>query len=203
MRIITFFYIFTIYISIQIGCSPVRSTTFTKASKSKQVELETLESKSSQTLLKKQDTTVIEMPPVKVTGMAIRQSPTTNIESEFANSVKAFEDKKYTEACRQFFQYRETLEPNDSLYFEALFYISECHVVKSEFQQAERVLLGIYNSGLVPESIFEKTLIRLGHVNCALDKSQKANLFFNELAGSFPKSIYLPLANCEFVKGRN
>ncbi len=203
MRTITFFFVATIFIILQIACSPVRSTTFTKAQKSKQVEFEAADNKSDGIRINRQDTTIIEMPPVKVTGMMSKPVPTTNIEAEFANNVKSFEDKKYTEACRQFIQYSETLKPNDSLYFESLFYISECHVVKNEFQQAERVLLGLYNSGFTPEPIFEKTLIRLGHVNCILNKEQKAKLFFRELADRFPSSIYLPLADCELVKGRN
>jgi len=197
VAIISLALILTIY-----SCSPVRSTTFTKSSKSKPIELESGDLESAQKQTVKQDTTVIELPPVKVTGMMSQSKRVTNIETEFSGNIKLFDDKKYDEACKKFIQFRETLEPTDSLYFEAMFYISECHVVKSEFQQAERVLLGLYNSGFIPQSIFEKTLIRLGHVNCALNKEQKANIFFRELADLYPNSIYLPLADCKYVKGR-
>ncbi|MBS4001658.1 MAG: hypothetical protein KGZ71_14370 [Desulfobulbaceae bacterium] len=201
--IYTFLLIIAFFAFISLACSPVRSSAVGKAPKKAPPSSEFLVNEESKPRPRFSDTTVVDLPPVTVATTLDESKIVRNLDKEFSQAVKLFEQKKYDSACDRFTQYRETLDPKDSLYFEAIFYISECFVVQNKFAEAERNLLLLYSSGLTPDSIFEKTLIRLGHINCALKREQKASVFFKELGDKYPSSIYLPLADCEFIKVGN
>ncbi|MCO5252274.1 MAG: hypothetical protein M9949_12780 [Candidatus Kapabacteria bacterium] len=201
--IYTFFLIIAFFAITSWACSPVRSSAVGKAPKKSPQSSELLATEVNKPRPRFSDTTVVELPPVTVATELKESKIERNLDREFNQAVKLFDQKKYDASCDMFAQYRETLDPKDSLYFEAIFYISECLVVKNNFAEAERNLLLLYNSALTPDTIFERTLIRLGHVNCALNKEQKASVFFKELSDKYPNSIYLPLADCRFIKSGN
>jgi TolA-binding protein len=201
--IYSIFLIIAFFAIAAAACSPVRSSAVGKAPKKSPQSAELLAAEENKPRPRFADTTVVDLPPVTVATALDDNKIVRNLDKEFSQAVKLFDQKKYDTACDKFTQYRETLDPKDSLYFEAIFYISECLVVQNKFPDAERNLLLLYNSGLTPDTIFEKTLIRLGHINCALKREQKASVFFKELGDKYPSSIYLPLADCVFIKGGN
>ncbi len=204
MKTIYTFFLIIAFIALSLwACSPVRDSAVGKAPKKSPQSSELLAMEKSKARPRFSDTTVVDLPPVTVATELKKSKIERNLDKEFSQAVKLFDQKKYDSSCDMFAQYRETLDPKDSLYFEAIFYISECLIVKNNFAEAERNLLLLYNSALTPDAIFERTLIRLGHVNCALNKEQKASVFFMELSDKYPTSIYLPLADCRFIKDGN
>jgi len=98
-----------------------------------------------------------------------------------------------------FSSFAETFAEGDSLKFEAMFYKSECLIIKQDFEDAEKVLSGIAKDKLIPNSVLERTLVRLGQVYCALDRKKDAQAMFSKFRKQFPNSIYEEIANCEAI----
>ncbi len=131
------------------------------------------------------------------------------LSSQFDMAVTKFEnaqtqnDKKGSDsACMQINSFTETLEPVDSLRYEAMFMRSECLIAKEEISEAQKVLSSLMNDKNLPTTILEKVLVRLGQVYCVMNKKQNAEEMFTRLKKQFPGSIYEPLANCESVAPR-
>ena len=92
-----------------------------------------------------------------------------------------------------------TLSPADSLYYEITFYLSECLIVKDKFVEAEEVLKMLVNRPNIPSDVIQKSLVRLGQIYCVVSRPAEANKVFTKLKTDFPRSKYIPLANCESV----
>jgi TolA-binding protein len=139
------------------------------------------------------DTTEIEY-------TASAELQTIALQNQFDNAAKHFDKDDYDKACKEMQQFAETFIKGDSLYFESLFLWSECLIVKDEIKKAEKNLREILADKRVPENVLEKTLVRLGQIYCVEGEKSKAEALFKRLRQQFPKSIYIPLANCEAVK---
>lgn len=146
------------------------------------------------------DTTkVVIKPNIRTTHVAIN----SQLDTAIYNFEKAGEEQdieKIDKSCLEIKSFAETFAEGDSLKFEAMFYKGECLIVFQKFEEAEILLLGITNDILIPNSVLERALIRLGQVYCALNKIKEANKIFAKFHSQFPNSIYKEIANCEAIK---
>jgi len=140
-----------------------------------------------------QDTTVIVLNDLKV------ESEKSYLEG-FDNAVEEFDNEKFDDALVKFKLYAETLPPNDSLFFEIEFFIAECYVAKDDLNSAKVKLEKIQINPKATDAVMEKVLVRLGQIWCVLDNEFKAEQYFKLLRSKYPKSIYIPLADCDVVK---
>lgn len=139
------------------------------------------------------DTTVIylQASPVKKSN---------NLVNQFEVASTEFDNEKFTSACPQFRLLSETFAKDDSLRYESLFFLSECLILENKLNPAQAILDDLYKNSLVPSSVMEKVIVRLGQLHCVSGKKQKATEMFNILRRRYPSSIYLPLANCDVIK---
>ena len=183
------------------GCSSVR--TGSKQSKSQQSSkvasnkpASVRSSKDDQTKQSAKsrfsDTTTIIIEPSP-------QSSKNNLVNQFALASVDFDKELYSSACPEFRHLSETFAKTDSLRCESLFYLSECLILENKLNPAQSILNDLYKSN-IPDAIMEKVIVRLGQLHCVSGKKQQAKEMFDLLARRYPKSIYLPLANCDVVK---
>ena len=118
----------------------------------------------------------------------------------FDSAVEKFDSGEYELALSKFQVYSETLPPSDSLYFETLFFISECYIALDNLNKAKNLLEELEVFGGVPDTVMEKVLVRIGQIWCVLDDELQAEAYFQMLRKKYPKSKYLPLANCSVVR---
>jgi len=121
-------------------------------------------------------------------------------DSEFNKAVKDFDAEKYEQACNQFQFWTETLMPGDSLHSEARFYLAECLIADNDIKNAEKRLLELYADKKVMGATKQKVIVRLGQVNCVLRKGDLAKKYFDELKKKYPKSIYIAIADCAYIR---
>lgn len=190
------------------SCSSVRTNT--SARKPQQTKTEKI--KKSDTKTKEQskpviqsksrftDTTkVVIKPNIRTTHITIN----SQLDTAIVNFEKASEEQdaeKLDEVCLEIKSFAETFAEGDSLKFEAMFYKSECLILKQEFEGARMVLSDIVKDNLVPNSVLEKSFVRLGQVYCALDRKKDAQAIFSKFNKQFPNSIYKEIANCEAIQ---
>lgn len=139
------------------------------------------------------DTTLISI-ETNLTG------PKPNFESQIDESMKEFDNENYQSSCEKFKSLSETLAPDDSLRFVALFYHCECLIVKNILDEAEIKLKLMLSDKLCPTVLKEKIILRLGHINCAKGNQDEAEQYFKRLRAEYPKSEYISIANCDAVK---
>ncbi len=140
-----------------------------------------------------EDTTVIEL---QTPGKA----PSKSFEEQFETAVKQFDNEMYEQSCSKFRQFSNTLNKDDSLYFESKFYMSECLIMNNEIKAAEALLSNLINEQQTPGEVLQKSIVRLGQVYCVTDRKPEAEKLFNRLAREYPNSIYLRVANCNSFK---
>jgi len=190
-----FKFISLILLLFLISCSTVRNT--------KQVPQKTNQGKNNSSISKSNltkqtkprfsDTTTVIVPPATVSSQS-------SLAKQFDDAVANFDKEKFDIACEKFKVFSQTLDQNDSLFYESKFYICECHISKNEISQAESGLTELFTDKHVPKNIYERVLVRLGQVYCVQNKNHEAEELFLKLKKDFPKSIYIPLANCDVVK---
>jgi hypothetical protein len=123
------------------------------------------------------DTTIITIGEVNDTT-----SPKSGILDE---AIKEFDAETYGECCPKFRNLTETISQGDSIYYESLFYLSECELIDKKLEEGRSNLELLVNDKKVPVSILQKSLVRLGQVFCVLNEKQKALELFNRLKSEF------------------
>lgn len=119
------------------------------------------------------------------------------IVKKFDSAIERFDNELYKEACPEFSALAGTFNRQDSLYFEAEFYICECLIVNEKLDEAEGRLLELASDLYCTAVILEKSLLRIGHIYCAKGNVVKANYYFDQLKRMNSDSFLIPYANCE------
>jgi len=138
------------------------------------------------------DTTVIRLPDIQLDESSV-------LNSEVTLAIDLFYEEKYQEACGKFESLSGTITDNDENFFEVRYYLVECMLRENKFEESRQELEFLLNRRSVPDKVMEKILIRLGQIYCLQNKPDTAQPYFNRLKNEFPKSIYIPLANCQSV----
>jgi TolA-binding protein len=146
------------------------------------------------------DTTTIVLPTVMPPVQSVFRESDFDIKNELDRAVRDFNSGKFSSACQKIRVYAETIDPVDSIYFEAKFYESECFITKDNLDLAKETLLEILRNDYIPNSTAQRCLVRVGQIYCAQGKHDIAETFFTTLRQRFPESIYIPIANCESVE---
>ena len=147
------------------------------------------------------DTNVVVYPPVHSNSSNLFDlDKEFDFTPEFQKAVLEFDVNFIEKACNKFDFFASTLNPSDTLYFESLFYKSECLIAKQEYKEAEKILNRILRNEDTPSNIMQKTLVRIGHIYCVNNKPEMAEMAFEKLKNDYPKSKLIKLANCESVK---
>ncbi|MDQ1266939.1 MAG: hypothetical protein QG635_2092 [Bacteroidota bacterium] len=141
------------------------------------------------------DTTVIELAPVEPPSKI-------GIDDEFMLAVDKFDAEDYDFACKKFRELIETMPPDDSLTFEAKFFLCECSIYNKDLNTAEKMLKKLLTIKDMPGAVVEKALVRLGQIYCVLGKKKEAQFMFAKLKLDYPDSPLIKLANCDAVKGK-
>ena len=188
------------------ACSPVRTkrsgqnisrssekVTTRKATSSNSVSENKNETKTYNSRFS--DTTTIVINPSTGSGSTVY-----SVNDQFAAAIQEFDDEQYESACNKAAYFAETFAYGDSLYYESLFLLSECSIINEAFDDAEKTLKNLLHEKQLPSSVHEKVLVRLGQLYCVKNKPKKAEKYFRELKRKYPRSIYLPLANCNSVR---
>ncbi|OGU18160.1 MAG: hypothetical protein A2475_08775 [Ignavibacteria bacterium RIFOXYC2_FULL_35_21] len=190
-----------------ISCSSVRTKTSARKPPPPKTEIAKKADKKTQTPTKPitkpksrfTDTTkVVIKTNIRTTHVSINSQLDTAIVN-FENASEEQDLEKLDQTCLEIKSFAETFAEGDSLKFEAMFYKSECLIIKQDFEDAEKVLSGIAKDKLIPNSVLERTLVRLGQVYCALDRKKDAQAMFSKFRKQFPNSIYEEIANCEAI----
>lgn len=187
-----------------IACSPVRNRYIVYGNKTKlQMDLNKSDSLSQNEVVKtglsdkSNDTIYINLPPLyldKGEGNRLR-----GMNAQLDSAVFEFNNGKFEDACKKFSLLQETLKENDSLYYETIFYNSECLIVHNEYKLANRLLNDLMNKPL-SGNLKQRVLLRQGHLLCALGDENTAQWYFDKLKSEFPNSIYVKLATCSSLK---
>ncbi len=185
------------------SCSPVRSRYYhdNNSRNNEQTQDKELEANEEE-IISENDFIDARFADTAVVIMPIAQNGTTNraLGDIFSEAVRDFDGENYKSACSKFEAFSGTLRKNDSLYFETMFYKSECNILNNEFDSALSILSTLLEDKNLPSQIYEKTLVRLGQVYCVTDSKAKAEEMFGRLKKEFPNSIYLKLADCSVVE---
>lgn len=139
------------------------------------------------------DTTIVYLPPV---NLGVEGS----IGSELETTIEDFNSENYDSACEKFKNLANTLIKGDSLHYECMFYEGECEIMKENYSSAINLLKQLLGASNLPNSVLERTLVRLGQLYCVGNKPKEAKKLFDRLRAEFPTSIYIPLANCDAVQ---
>lgn len=149
------------------------------------------------------DTTVIEMEPI----YAIKKQPnneknerTNPIIIEIENANNLLEKGDVQKAKEKFAIIYSTLPYGDSLYYEARFGEIECIIALKDIMMAKKLLEELLEDKYLNSETEEKTLVRLGQIECVLSNPNTAENYFNKLKSKYPRSIYIKVANCNFLK---
>lgn len=177
---------------------PIDNETKTKKEEDKQTQVTPPKPK-----IRFEDTTKIEMEPI----YALKQSQTNTksntknpIEKEIEFANKLLENGELDKAKEKFSILVATLPYGDSLYYEAKFGEIECLVAQNNINSAKTLLLELNKDENINSETKEKTLVRLGQIECIQNNQNAAENYFNQLRNEFPRSIYLKVANCNFLK---
>lgn len=102
--------------------------------------------------------------------------------------------------AKTLFEYIKNSMLIEPLWFETCYSLAECHISENNFQPALNELESILIYEEIPKEIREKALIRAGQIECILGNKVNSSKYFITLRKEFPKSIYLPLADCNKIK---
>lgn len=147
------------------------------------------------------DTLDIEYPPISSSNYNLFDfNEDFDFTPEFEKAVLEFDINFIEKACNKFDFFASTLNPTDTLYFESLFYKSECLITRLEYAQAERLLNRIIKNKNTPEPVLQKSIVRIGHIYCAMGSKELAEKTFEEFKNDYPNSKLVKLANCNAIK---
>lgn len=135
-----------------------------------------------------------------VIAPATSGSDDADITGRVAQADELFKKKKIRQACDMYDQLAQTIAEGDSLDYEVRFMLSECAAENQDFKKSLSILKELAIADGIPNAVLEKALVRLGQVNCVLEKKNDAEAAFTLLKKQFPKSAYLKLATCDVVK---
>lgn len=116
-----------------------------------------------------------------------------------ASARKNLDEQQFTLAEEQIRMVLETGDDRDSLTDESRFLLGELFVVQNKFVEAQRQFATILKMPSLTTSVRERSMIRLGHVFCAIGKTEDARKVFKQFVREFPESSYTSLANCAAV----
>ena len=171
-----------------------KTSTKSKASNKKSEAEEEKVNDKNEEYVRFKDTLTVILPPVMTFDR------TKGIDSDFDKAVTDFENREYESACEKIEVYAGIFTQTDSLYFEAKYYLCECYIIKGNANKAIEILNEIINDNNLTESVRERVLVRLGQLYCLIGNKSEAENLFARLKNSYPKSIYLPYANCDKIK---
>ncbi|MCS6965628.1 MAG: tetratricopeptide repeat protein [Candidatus Kapabacteria bacterium] len=117
----------------------------------------------------------------------------------YDRALLLFQQAEYERAAPLFRRLAEEPRLPDSLSAEALFYAGECNAATGHLEQAQSAYEQLLQRPVLHRSLRERALLRLGHVFCAQGREPSAAEVFARLRREFPRSRYLPLANCASV----
>jgi TolA-binding protein len=158
------------------------------------------------------DTTIIKLPDITHSGRTndnkeISENSNSDssisgmneFNSAFEIALKEFDNRKFGSAYQKFNNLKSTLTDTDSLYFESDFYMAECLISENKLNEAKKILDLLEVNKNVPDVILEKIFVRLGQIYCQRNDKKTAASYFSKLEMANPKSIYLSVANCNFL----
>ncbi|GAB1370550.1 hypothetical protein MASR1M45_06110 [Candidatus Kapaibacterium sp.] len=188
MKVLIIFIITLILIN---ACSPVRNTTVRK-NNSIENEKNKTEFNSKQRF---QDTTFIKLPDVKLG----EDEPDKSMDVVLNDAIKTFENGDYENSCTKFQSLSSTIDSQSPIYHDIEFYLAECLVIKNQLNEAKKKFEILLSDNEIPDKTLEKVLVRIGQIYCAQDEKKIASTFFSRLENLNPNSIYLKVANCDFL----
>lgn len=150
-----------------------------------------------------EDTTRIEMEPIyalKPSQETSNKSSKNPIDKEIELANQLLEHGETEKAREKFSILSSTLPYGDSLYYEAKFGEIECLIAQNNIVQAKKLLQELNKDKGINAETEEKTLVRLGQIECIQNNQPEAETYFNQLKNKYPRSIYLKVANCNFLK---
>jgi TolA-binding protein len=127
------------------------------------------------------------------------EQPKRASNSDFQKAVQIYEAGDYDTSCELFNGMRTEFTESDEIYYDVMFYCSECMIIEDDLYGAESILKELLVNPQTNNTIRQKVLVRLGQVYCVLGNSEMASTLFKKLKQEYPNSVYLPLANCESV----
>jgi TolA-binding protein len=177
------------------ACTPVRNHSGARKPKSMRESSQKTDTTAKAEVIKERfsDTTLIVLPTVTA-------EKRKGYSDDFSAAVKEFDDENYKQACPKFRSFAETFSPGDSLYYEAQFFYSECLIQENKIEQGKTILQKIENDDQLTDIVRERVLVRMGQIYCLEDKEEKAEEYFRTLRNDYPRSLYIPLADCSVVK---
>jgi TolA-binding protein len=148
------------------------------------------------------DTTSVDLEPLYAQKIGKSKNNIVNnyIDSLYNEGINYMDEGELDEAQAIFSTLTQTLLPGDSLYYEANFMEIECIISKNEISKAETLLKNLYQDKEITEQAYEKVLVRLGQIECVKANNGASKIYFDELKKKYPNSIYLKVANCNFLK---
>lgn len=174
-------------------CTPVRNTTFRKGNDNdNKIEVAKNEDYYKERFT---DTTIIKMPDVVPEKVTLSKE----IGDLFASALEDFDKKDFKSAKQKFNSIKNTVNDADSVSFEANFYIIECMVSENKLLESKKELETMLGDIRIHDSLLERVLVRLGQIHCAFKENKAAVQYFSRLADINPNSIYLKVANCDFL----
>ncbi len=121
----------------------------------------------------------------------------------FDQAQEEFDLQQYDKAERGFAQLIETLDETDSLHPESRFMLAECSIQRGDYPKAYDRLQSLLATKNLNSSARERSLLRLGQVYCAQNKTDDALKTFQKFRREFPQSPYIGLASCAALNGKN
>lgn len=146
------------------------------------------------------DTAVIEMEPIYAKKQKSENTKDNYISKEIDKANKLMDLGKFDEAMKIYLMLTSTLQVGDDFYYEAKFGEIECLIGTKKIEQAKELLLNLINDPQLNSETEEKTLVRLGQIECLNKDKSKSEFYFDRLRKKYPESIYLKVANCDFLK---
>ena len=120
------------------------------------------------------------------------------LEERFLLAQQEFE--RSANVCPEFVEILKLTNTSEPLYWEVLFMICECYIIRENYEQARKRLESVLVNSGTNKGLRQKALVRLGQVYCVMNQTEDAQRYFAQLKKEFPTSLYLPLANCDVIK---
>jgi len=120
------------------------------------------------------------------------------LEERFLIAQQEFE--RSANVCPEFVEILKLTNTSEPLYWEVLFMICECYIIRENYEQARKRLESVLVNSGTNKGLRQKALVRLGQVYCVMNQTEDAQRYFAQLKKEFPTSLYLPLANCDVIK---
>lgn len=147
--------------------------------------------------------TIKKNPEVVENVLPTTPTPTTPpvkspLEERFLLAQQEFE--RSANVCPEFVEILKLTNTSEPLYWEVLFMICECYIIRENYEQARKRLESVLVNAGTNKGLRQKALVRLGQVYCVTNQTEDAQRYFAQLKKEFPTSLYLPLANCDVIK---